>query len=184
MISCDARVGVDEPAQVVGDRRQAPAAVDQDRHAAVGGELEDRRQPLVVQQELLGTRVELDPARAEVETARRLLDRLLGEIEPHERDQAPARALGVGKRAVVGGAEGRVAVDLVHAEHEAARDPVGLVDPLEVLVDPGHAVDVVAEVDVRVEDLGALRQLARQLVVVAGDQRLRFLEHLLHDLRV
>ena len=59
-----------------------------------------------------------------------------------------------------------------------------LVDPLEVLVDPGHAVDVVAEVDVRVEDLGALRQLARQLLVVAGDQRLRLLEHFLHDLRV
>ena len=120
-----ARVGVDEPAQVVGDRRQAAAAVDQDRHAALGGELEHRRQPLVVQQELLGTRVELDPARAEVEAARGLLDRLLGQVEPHERDQAPARALGVGERAVVGRAEGRVAVDLVHAEHEAARDPVG-----------------------------------------------------------
>ena len=140
--------------------------------------------PLVVQLELLGTGVELDPARAEVEAACRLLDRLLGQVEPHERDQTSARALGVGERAVVGRAERRVTVDLVHAEHEAARDPVVLVGPLEVLVDPGHAVDVVTEVDVRVEDLGALGQLAHQLFVVAGDQRLRLLEHVLHDLRV
>ena len=106
------------------------------------------------------------------------------EVEPHEGDQPPAGALGVGERAVVGRAEGGVPVGLVQAEHEAARDPVRPVDPLEVLVDPGHAVDVVPEVDVRVEDLDALGQLPCQLVVVAGDQRLRLLEHLLHDSRV
>ena len=47
----DARVGddqlrlgvaVDEPREVVGDRRQAAAAVDQDRHAPLGRELEHR----------------------------------------------------------------------------------------------------------------------------------------------
>jgi hypothetical protein len=43
-----AGVALDEPVQVVGDRRQAAPAVDQDRHTALGGELEDRRQPLVV----------------------------------------------------------------------------------------------------------------------------------------
>ena len=42
--------------ELVRDRRQAAAAVDQDRHVAVGGELEDRREPLVVEQELLRAR--------------------------------------------------------------------------------------------------------------------------------
>ena len=64
-------VALDELGQAVGDRRQAAAAVDQDRDAAVGGELEDRREPLVVQVELLRPRVQLDPARAGVEAARR-----------------------------------------------------------------------------------------------------------------
>jgi hypothetical protein len=73
-----------------------------------------------------------------------------------------------------------VPVDFVHAEHEAARDAVALVDPLEVLEDPGHAVDVVAEVDVRVEDLRVVGQLARQLLVVAGDQGLGPFEHVFH----
>ena len=36
------RVRVHEPVQVVADRRQAASAVDQDRHAALGRELEDR----------------------------------------------------------------------------------------------------------------------------------------------
>jgi hypothetical protein len=71
-------------------------------------------------------------------------------------------------------------VDLVHAEHEAARDAVAVVDPLEVLVDPGHAVDVVAEVDVNIEDLRVLRQLASQLLVVAGYQRLGPFENVFH----
>jgi hypothetical protein len=147
------RVTVDEPVQVVGDRRQAAAAVDQDRHAPLRSEREDGRQPLVVQQEALRPRVELDPARADVDAAGRLLHRLLGEIEPHEGDQPSARTLGEGEGAVVGRAEGRVTVELVHAEHEATRDPVAVVDPLEVFVDAGHAVDVVTEVDVGVEDL-------------------------------
>jgi hypothetical protein len=166
------------------DRRQPAAAVDQDRHLPLGRELEDGREPLVVQQEPLRARVELDPPCAEVEAALRLLDRALGQVESDERDHPSARALGVGERPVIRGAERRVPVDLVHAEHEAARNSVAIEDPLEVLVDPGHPVDVVAEVDVRVEDLHVLRQLAPQLLVVAGDQRLRLLEHLFHHARV
>ena len=85
------RVAVDERAQAVGDRRQAAAAVDQDRHAALGRELEDRREPLVAGVELLGARVQLDAAGAGVEAAARLLDRRLVQVEPHERDQPAAR---------------------------------------------------------------------------------------------
>ena len=71
------RVGValDEVAEVVCDRREAAAAVDQDRDAALGGEREDGSEPVVVQKERLRTRMELDPARAAVEAALGLLDR-------------------------------------------------------------------------------------------------------------
>ena len=50
-------------------------------------------------------------------------------------------------------------VGLVHAEHEAARDPEAVEDPLELLVDAAEPVDVVPEVDVGVEDLGVFGQL-------------------------
>jgi hypothetical protein len=43
------RVGLHEPGQIVSDRRQTAAAVDEDRHAAVGRQLEHGRKPLVVQ---------------------------------------------------------------------------------------------------------------------------------------
>ena len=117
------RVGVlvDEPREVVGDRRQPAAAVDQDRHAPLGGEREDGCQPLVVQQEALRARVELDPARAEVEAALGLLDRALGQVEADERDQPSLGALRVLQRAVVRRPKRRMPVGLVHAEHEAAR---------------------------------------------------------------
>ena len=85
-------VAVDEPRERVRDRRQAAAAVDQDRHLPIGRQLEDRREPLVVEQEALRARVQLDAAGAEVEAARRLLDRPLGEVEPHERHQRPPLA--------------------------------------------------------------------------------------------
>ena len=85
-------VGVHQARERVRDRRQAAAAVDQDRHLALGGQLEDGREPVVVEQELLGPRVELDPAGAEVEAARRLLDRALREVEPDERDEARRRS--------------------------------------------------------------------------------------------
>ena len=96
------RVRVDEPVQAVRDRRQAAPAVDQDRHAPLGGDREDRREPLVVEQELLRARVQLDAAGAAVEAALGLLDRRLREVEPDERDEAPARPLREGERAVVG----------------------------------------------------------------------------------
>ncbi len=66
-----AGVVVDELLQPRGDRRQAAAGVDEDRHAALGREREDRDEPLVVREELLRARMELDPAGAEVEAALR-----------------------------------------------------------------------------------------------------------------
>ena len=85
---------------------------------------EDGPEPLVGRRELLGARVQLDPAGAEVEAARRLLDRRLVQVEADERDQPALRALGERERPVVGGAEARMPVGLVEAEHERARDAV------------------------------------------------------------
>ena len=124
MISCAFGCASTSRCEVVRDRRQAAAAVDQDRDAALRGKREDRREPLVVQQEALRARVELDPACAEVETAGRLFDRALGEVEARERDEAALRAPRELERPVVRRAEAGVAVVLVHAEHEAARGAV------------------------------------------------------------
>ena len=175
-----ARIVVDEAREVIRDGRQPAAAVDQDRDAPLRGEREHGRQPLVVQHEALGARMELDPARAEVEAALGLLDRALRQVEADERDQPALRALRVLERAVVRRAESRVAVGLVHAEHERAGHVVALHAPLELLVDPAHAVDVVPQVDVRVEDL-AVGNEPTQLVVVARDQLLGPIELLLHE---
>ena len=149
------------------DRRQAAAAVDQDRHAPLGGEREHRAQPLVGRAEALGPRVELDPARAGVEAADGLLERRLVQVEADERDQAAVRAGGEGERPVVRGAERRMAVGLVEAEHERARDAVRGHGRLELVVVADHPVDVVPEVEVRVEDVRAGRQEVPHLVVVA-----------------
>src|SRR5207253_10010118 len=114
---------------------------------ALRGQREDWRQALVVQQEPLCARVQLDPARAEIEAADCLLDRMLAEIETHERDQRAAGALCIGERPVVRRPEGRMPVRLVEAEHEAARDPVALVESHEVVIAAAEAVDVLSEVD-------------------------------------
>ena len=63
--------------------------MDQDRDLAVGRELEDRGEALVVQEELLRARMELDSSRAAVQHSDRLADRVLREIEADERDHPP-----------------------------------------------------------------------------------------------
>src|SRR5438093_12278228 len=108
--------------------------------------------------------MELDPAPTEVEHARRLADRILGEVEPDEGDHLPFRSLREGERPVVARAKAGMPVGLVEAEHEAAGDAVLLHAALQVLVDADHAVDVGAEMRVRIEDVGALWQLAAKLL--------------------
>jgi type II secretory pathway component PulL len=166
---------------VVGDRRQPAAGVDEDRHAALGGDREDGRETVVVEQELLRARMELDAAGAAVEAALCLLDRALGQVEADKRNQSPLGALRVLERAVVGRAKSWMPVWLVHAEHEAARDACRVVDALQLLVDADIAVDVVSKMDVSVEDLRALGQLLPKLFVVARDELLGALKLLLHQ---
>ena len=156
-------IAVDERPQAVCDRRQSSAAVDQDRHPALRREREDRAEPLVGRREALGAGVQLDPACAGIEAARCLLERRLVQIEPDERDQPSLAALGEGKRPVVRGAEARVPVGLVEAEHERARDPVLGHQRLELVVVADHPVDVMSEVEMDVEDVGACRQKPLEL---------------------
>ena len=164
------RVRVDETVQAVGDRRQAAPAVDEDRHAPLRGDREHGREPVVVEQELLRPRVQLDAARAEVEAPLRLSDRILGEVEADEGDHPAVRPLGERERPVVAGAESGVPVGLVQAEEEAPRDPVPVERLLELLEPADAAVDVGAEVCVRVEDVHTGRHFGPQLDLECGEE--------------
>ena len=126
--------------------------------------------------------MQLDASRAEVEAALRFADRVLGQVEPNERNQPPLRSRREVERAFVAGAETRVAVGLVEAEHEAARDPVLVHAPHEVVVDPDHAVDVGAEMGMGVEDLCVAGELALQLLVPLRHQFLGTLQRVVHAL--
>ena len=55
---------------------------------------------------------------------------------------------------------------------------------IELLVAADHAVDVVAEMGVRVEDVRARGQLAAQLGLEAGEELLCALERLAHPLNL
>ena len=124
--------------------------------------------------------MELDPTGAGVEAALRLLDRRLVQVESHERHEPAAGLRGPRERAVVRRAERRVTVGLVEAEHEGARDAVLGHQVLELVVVADHPVDVAPEVQVRVEDLGAVGQQAPDLLVVAPDQLQRAFEWVGH----
>ena len=150
-------VPLDERRELVCDRGQSAPSVDEDGYPALGGECEDRVEPLVVQKESLCPRVELDPARAEVEAAPRLLFGSLGEVEADEGDQSPVRPLGVCERPVVGGAEAGMTIGLVEAEHEGALHPEAVHDRVELFLDADRAVDVGPEMNVCVEH-GAVRR--------------------------
>jgi len=56
------REAVDKVGQVLGDRRQPAAAVDQDRHLPIGGQLEDGDEALVVELDALRARCSLMPS--------------------------------------------------------------------------------------------------------------------------
>src|SRR6476619_8117976 len=89
-------VALHQMPELLRDRRQPAPSVDEDRNVPLRRQRENRRQPLVVQQEPLRAWMQLDPPGAEIEAARRLLDRLLREVEADEGNQPPLGALRVG----------------------------------------------------------------------------------------
>jgi hypothetical protein len=124
--------------------------------------------------------MELDAARAAVEAARRLLPRALGQVEADERHEQALRRGGGLQRAVVGGAEGRLAVGLVHAEGERADGARSAEEGEQILQGGDETVDVPADVDVRVEELGAGRDQPGNLLHVGPDQSPCALESVFH----
>ena len=175
------RVPVDEPREVVGDRRQAAPAVDEDGHPTLRREGEDRVEPIVVQKEALGAGMQLDAARAAVEAAHGLLDRLLGEVEPNKGDEETTGTLGRGKRAIVRRSEGRVAVRLVEAEAERAADTGASEERGKLGERARESVDVGPAVHMRIEELDALGHERGQLGVVRADQLLGPIELAMHS---
>jgi hypothetical protein len=143
-------VGEDQPhARMAGagldgmppERRDAAARVDHDRQAPLSGEREHRLEGRVVQRELLGPRMKLDPACSAFQGALDLGERLVMRIEPGEREQQAVALLRLPDDHLV---RGRVALELVHREDEragtdllerpgqlgaAARVAVGVVEP-------------------------------------------------------
>ena len=148
------RLGVvlDESPQVIGDRRQTAAGVDQDRHAPLCGQPEHRVEPALAEVELLRPGVQLDAARAPVEAALGLGDRLRGEVEPAERDERPVGCPRPFEDAVVGHPVGREAVRVVQRKCERALDAVGRHGGEQLLGRLGEAVLVHAHMRVRVPD--------------------------------
>ena len=74
------------------------------------------------------------------------------------------------ERPVVGGTEGRMPIRLVEAKHEGVPHAVLGHQRLELVVVADHPVDVPAEMEVRVENLGLRRQQGLHLPVVPGDE--------------
>ena len=80
------------------------------------------------------------------------------------------------ERATVRHGKGRLAVVLVHAEHERALKVVAVEHPDELVVQAVHAVDVVPEVRVGVEEVRLLGELRLQLRDVSVDDFLGALD--------
>ena len=146
-------VAVDERAQARGDRRQAAAAVDQDRHAALGGELEHRPEPLVGRVEALRARVQLDAARAGVEAARASSS---GDSFRSRRtngiSRPPMRAAKASVRSFAALNDG-CRSGSSRQNMNAREMPYSVHSSLELVVVADHPVDVVAEVEMGVEDV-------------------------------
>ena len=94
------------------------------------------------------------------------------EVEADERDEDAAARLRGRERAVVRGAKRRLAVGLVQAEAEGALDVRALEVREQVVERRDHPVDVAADVDVRVEELGPVRNEARGLGLVESGEAL------------
>ncbi len=163
----DLGVAQRELGEPLGDRRQAAAGVDQDRHARLFGDLEDPLQLVAVEGELLGARVQLDPAGAGGEAALGLGNRAVEGVEAAEGNQTSVAFARPREHAIVGHAVGGAALGVVQREHAGA-PCAGLVELREQLLERQRApILVEPEVGVRVEHLGA----GGQQPLCFGDER-------------
>ena len=153
--------------EALGERRQAASGVDQDRHAGALGEAEHAVHLLAVEHEVLGSRVQLDAARAGRQAAFALGERVFGRVEPAERHQPPVAFARPREHAVVGQAVGGVALGVVQREHARPARP-GRVEQRQQLRQGQRApVLVQPQVRVGVDDFGVGRAQALDL----GEER-------------
>ena len=103
---------------VLAERRDAAPRVDQHRHAALVRERDEVAHGGLGEVEALRARVQLDAARAGVQAAGGLGHRAVARVDAAEGDEPPVGRRGGRHHDVVGR---RVAVGLVHREHDAAR---------------------------------------------------------------
>ena len=146
-------VPVEERPEHVRDRWQTAPSVDQDRHAAIRGEREHGLEPWVVGKERLRAGMQLDPARTEVETARRLLEGSVVEVQPHERNELVRRLRRLASVRSFAARERGRPIGLVEAEEERARDARTALHREQLVAIADRAVDVRTEVCVDVEQL-------------------------------
>ena len=142
-----ARMALREAHGELPERGDPAAGVDQHGHVALVRERDELGHDGLVHAEALGARVELDAARAGVERAGRLGERVVVGRDAAVRDEPVGVRGGRGDHGVVGA---RVALGLVHREDHAARAGGGeRVDELLGLLLEAVRV-VAAEVGVRV----------------------------------
>ncbi len=122
----DAGVGEDQPRvrevlgeldRVQAERRDAAAGVDQHRQRALVGERDQLAHLGVVERELSARGCSLIPRAPAARHRSRLGDRVVVRVDAAERDEQPVESRAACEHHVVGG---RIAVGLVHREHERA----------------------------------------------------------------
>ena len=137
------------------------AGVDQHRQLALVGERDQLPHVRMVERELLGAGVELDPASPGREAALGLGDGVVVRVHAAEGHEQPVRFPRRLDHGVVGR---RVAVGLVHREHERAAGAGQLQAREQLLGGLAHPVGVVlADVRVGVEQLDAGHLLEHDL---------------------
>ena len=105
-INTTLRMAHGEVREPVGERRQSPPGMDQDRDPRVFGEREDGPHLRTVEDEVLRARMQLDPARAGGQAAFALVDRIFGGVQAAERGEPAVAFRGPCDDAVVGDAIG------------------------------------------------------------------------------
>ena len=166
----DVRVAHRQVRQPIGERRQSPAGMDQDRHPCAVGEREDGAHLRAVEHEVLSARVQLDAARSAAQAAFALGDRIFGGVQAAERGETTLAFRSPRDDAVVGDAVGGASLGVVQREH--ARAPrAGVVELGEQLCERQRApVLVQTEVGVRVDHFGVRRTQTLRLRQKRGER--------------
>ncbi len=136
--------------------RKPRSGVDQHRHLALGGHREDCFDPRMrAHRKRLGARVQLDASRSGVQGPFGLGHRILGRVEPAERNQPPPALGSPIQHPIVRHAVGRLAIGIVQRKGDRPLGRGRIKDLDQLGRCHAHAVLVHAEVGVHVDHLDA-----------------------------